>query len=51
MEVLLILNGTEIQASVDDQEQLMLSLAAGELSRAELIEWLKAHTVPSRSGK
>ena len=49
MEVLLVLNGMEIQASVDEQERLMLSLAAGELSRAELVEWLRSNTGPSRS--
>jgi len=51
MEVLLLLNGTEIQASIDEQERLMLSLAAGQVSRAELVEWLKANTIPSRSGQ
>jgi death-on-curing protein len=51
MEVLLFLNGTEIHASVDEQERLMLSLAAGELSRLELVEWLKANTVQSQSGQ
>src|SRR5689334_4173687 len=51
MEALLILNGSEIHASVDAQERLMLSLAAGEVSRAELVEWLKANTVQSRSGQ
>ena len=51
MEVLRFLNGTEIHASVDEQERLMLSLAAGELSRVELVEWLKANTVQSQSGQ
>jgi len=51
MEVLLVLNGIEIPASIDEQERLMLSLAAGQVSRAELVEWLKANTVPSRPGQ
>lgn len=45
MEVLLVLNGLEIRASVDEQERLMLSLAAGKTSRAELVQWLKTHAV------
>jgi len=44
MEIFLILNAVEIEASVDDQEQLMLQLASSELSRDELIQWLLAHT-------
>ena len=51
MEVLLVLNGIEIPASIDEQERLMLSLAAGQVSRAELVEWLKANTAPSRAGQ
>lgn len=48
MEVLLVLNGIDITASVDEQERLMLSLAAGKVSRIELVEWLRANTVESR---
>jgi len=51
MEVLLVLNGIEIPASIDEQERLMLSLAAGQVSRAELVEWLKANAAPSRPGE
>lgn len=43
MEVMLILNGYEIYASVDDQEQVILELASGDVSRDKLIEWLTAH--------
>src|SRR5262245_38184105 len=38
MEVFLVLNAMEIEASIDDQEQLMVSLAAGEVSRQDLTE-------------
>lgn len=41
MEVFLVLNGFEIQASTDDQEEVMLSLAKGNLKREGLIKWLK----------
>ena len=46
MEVFLILNGYEIRATVDDQEHLMLGLAAGSVSRDELLTWLRAHAQP-----
>ncbi len=51
MEVFLMVNGVEIQAPIDEQERIMLSLAAGELSRAALTEWLGSVTVTSGSGK
>lgn len=46
MEAFLMLNGVEIRASVDEQERLMLSLAAGDLSRDTLTQWLGSVTVP-----
>jgi death on curing protein len=44
MEVFL-LNGYEIDASVDEQEQVILQLAAGELDRKAFTGWLSAHVV------
>ena len=41
METFLVLNGTEIDAPVDDQERLMLDLAAGRIGRSHLIDWLR----------
>ncbi len=46
MEVFLILNGHEIVAAMDDQEQLMLSLAAGQVTRDALTTWLERHIKP-----
>ena len=40
---LLVLNGTEIDAAVDDQERLMLDLAAGRIERVHLTDWLRHH--------
>lgn len=40
METFLILNGYEIMASVDEQERVMLELAAGKMSRKNFSEWL-----------
>ncbi len=51
METFLVLNGRELSASTDEQEQLMLSLAAGETSREALVQWLQLHVVPLPTGK
>ena len=32
-----------IDASVDTQEQLILGIASGDVSREQLVKWLKAH--------
>ena len=45
MEVLLILNGWEVAASVDEQEAVFLELAAGMRTVNELAQWLKQHTI------
>jgi death-on-curing protein len=39
-------HGWSIDASVDEQERLMLDLAAGNVSRIELTAWLTAHVRP-----
>jgi len=44
MEVFLVLNGREIAANVDDQEQLILAVASGQLDRLGLEKWLLEHT-------
>jgi death-on-curing protein len=43
MEAFLMLNGSEIVATVDEQERLMLDLAAGRVTREQLAEWLEKH--------
>ena len=43
LEVTLILNGFELAAPVDEQEQIMLALAAGSLSREEFTIWVQQH--------
>ncbi len=50
MEVFLVMNDMEFFASVDEQERFMLSLAAGELSREALIDWLRSNVTNLRSG-
>jgi len=46
METFLILNGSEIDAPVNDQERLILDLAAGRIGRGHLIDWLRQHVKP-----
>ena len=46
METFLILNGREIDAPVDDQERLILDLAAGRIGRSHLVDWLRQHVKP-----
>ena len=38
-----MLNGYQIQASIGDQERLMLDLASGTLDREQLATWLRQH--------
>ncbi len=46
MEVFLTLSGYEIVATLDEQEQLMLDLAAGSATREQLTDWLEKHLQP-----
>lgn len=46
MEVFLNLNGLDLHADVDEQEAVLLELAAGRSSRRELEVWLVRHTAP-----
>jgi death on curing protein len=45
MEAFLILNGFEIEASIDEQEKIILNLAAGQVDRKKFTAWLNNHTV------
>jgi death-on-curing protein len=45
METFLILNGFEIEASVDEQERIILQLASGELNRETFTAWLNDHLI------
>lgn len=49
IETFLVLNGWELSASVDEQEQVFLRLASGILRREELTAWLQSHLVPYQS--
>lgn len=46
MEMFLLLNGFTLDADVGDAERVMLALAAGSLTRDELLEWIRSHIAP-----
>jgi death-on-curing protein len=48
MEAFLLLNGHEIDATVDEQEETIINVASGKISRIELSEWLSKHIVEQR---
>jgi death-on-curing protein len=43
LETFLVLNGHELSAPVEEQERVMLGLAAGTVGREEFTEWVRAH--------
>ena len=46
MEVFLLLNGYEIEAPVDEQEQIILQVAFGGIDLQAFTDWLRRHVVP-----
>jgi death-on-curing protein len=46
METLLALNGFELSASTDEQEQVILQLAAGQTQRPDFTDWVRTHVIP-----
>lgn len=46
MEAFLVLNSSEVEATVEDQERLILNLASGRLERNQLVDWLRQHLKP-----
>ena len=49
LAVMLRLNGYRLVATVDEQEEVMLRLASGELTREALTEWVRARASGSGS--
>jgi death-on-curing protein len=45
METFLVLNGSEISASVEESERVILDVAAGRLDRQGLATWLQSRIV------
>jgi death-on-curing protein len=48
MEVFLLLNGLEIDASIDEQERIILQVADGVMGREAFVAWLLTRTRESR---
>lgn len=46
METFLVVNGAEIDARLEEQERVMLELAAGRINRGHLANWLGQHLKP-----
>ena len=44
METFLVINGYELDASVNEQESIILKLASGNLSRDAFTNWIREHT-------
>jgi death-on-curing protein len=43
IEVTLLMNGYEIEASIDEQESIILGVAAGEITKQDFLSWLQNH--------
>ena len=43
MDTFLVLNGYELVADVDDAEKVILTLAVGNVTREELLEWVTSN--------
>jgi death on curing protein len=50
METFLILNGLAIEAIVDEQEDVILQVASGEMGREAFTNWLRIHVVEKKNG-
>lgn len=46
METFLVMNGYELTGDVDEQERVILTLAASTMEREEFTEWVRAHIQP-----
>jgi death on curing protein len=51
MEMFLLLNGQEIDATVDEQEEVVLKVAASQMTREQFTEWLRLRAKPRNPPK
>ena len=49
LEVLLILNGFELSAAIDETERTLIAVASGHLDREGFTEWVRSHAKPAVS--
>jgi death on curing protein len=47
LETFLMLNGYELDASVDDAERIIIGVAAATCSREDLLRWIREHSIVS----
>lgn len=47
IEVVMVLNGLELTADVDDAEAVILAISKGLMERSELANWLADHQSPA----
>jgi death-on-curing protein len=45
MEVFLVMNGYEIEAAIDEQEEIILKLASSKIERSDFLDWLKDNII------
>jgi len=45
IEIFLLVNGFELEKSVDEQEKVILQVASGKMSRAAFADWLQTAVV------
>ena len=46
IETMLMLNGFQLKATVDDSESIILAVASGRADRTVLLNWIETHLVP-----
>ena len=51
MVLFLDLNGYDLVGDVDEQERVILAVAASEMNREEFTEWVRARVVPYQHGR
>jgi death-on-curing protein len=49
METFLVLNGHELSSGTDEQEQIILQVAAGTMKREAFTEWVRAHVIAAKA--
>jgi len=50
METFLVLNGYEIKATIDEQEKIIMDLAAGGIKLEEFTNWVRSHAIHITNG-
>ena len=51
MEVFLVMNGYEIEAAIDEQEEIILNLASSNMERSDFLDWLKDNIIEIKRWK